>query len=79
MSDEGPCHSHADRHLTGLDGLDEPAFLVELNNEVAARMPAVDLPEIVLEVNSWVALPERLHPRLRGQLPSAVSGRGPHQ
>lgn len=40
--------------LTGLDRLDEPATLVELNKEVQARMPAVDLPEIVLEVNSWV-------------------------
>ncbi|MEU2995411.1 Tn3 family transposase, partial [Streptomyces griseoincarnatus] len=33
--------------LTGLDRLDEPASLVDLNKEVEARMPAVDLPEIV--------------------------------
>ncbi|GGV55309.1 hypothetical protein GCM10010245_87570 [Streptomyces spectabilis] len=36
--------------LTGLDRLDEPASLVELNKEIEAR----NLPEIVLEVNSWV-------------------------
>ncbi|MGN9794957.1 Tn3 family transposase [Streptomyces sp. OZ13] len=40
--------------LTGLDRLDEPASLIDLNKEIEARMPAVDLPEVVLEVNSWV-------------------------
>ncbi|QCX82650.1 Tn3 transposase DDE domain protein (plasmid) [Streptomyces sp. YIM 121038] len=40
--------------LTGLDRLDEPESLIELNKEIEARMPAVDLPEIVLEVDSWV-------------------------
>ncbi|WP_127357400.1 Tn3 family transposase [Actinacidiphila soli] len=41
--------------LTGLDRLDEPASLIDLNKEIEARMPAVDLPEIVLEVDSWVS------------------------
>ncbi|AWZ07981.1 MULTISPECIES: Tn3 family transposase [unclassified Streptomyces] len=40
--------------LTGLDRLDEPASLRELPKEVEARLPAVGLPEMVLEVNSWV-------------------------
>jgi hypothetical protein len=40
--------------LTGLDRLDEPATLRELHKEVEARLPAVDLPEMVLEVDSWV-------------------------
>ncbi|WP_405884629.1 Tn3 family transposase [Streptomyces sp. NBC_01136] len=40
--------------LTGLDRLDEPASPVELHKDVAARMPAVELPEMVLEVDSWV-------------------------
>jgi TnpA family transposase len=40
--------------LTGLDRLDEPASLRELHKEVEARLPAVDLPEMVLEVDSWV-------------------------
>jgi hypothetical protein len=38
--------------LTGLDRLDEPASLIELHKDVAARMPAVDLPEMGLEVDS---------------------------
>lgn len=41
--------------LTGLDRLDEPASLRELHKEVEARLPAVDLPEMVLEVDSWVS------------------------
>ncbi|MFI5688159.1 Tn3 family transposase [Streptomyces sp. NPDC051636] len=40
--------------LTGLDRLDEPASLRELHKEVEGRLPAVDLPEMVLEVDSWV-------------------------
>ncbi|MEV2213427.1 Tn3 family transposase [Streptomyces sp. NPDC050997] len=40
--------------LTGLDRLAEPDSLIDLNKEIEARIPAVDLPEIVLEVNSWV-------------------------
>ncbi len=40
--------------LTGLERLDEPASLRELHREIEARLPAVDLPEMVLEVDSWV-------------------------
>ncbi|MGW0884698.1 Tn3 family transposase [Streptomyces sp. NPDC002671] len=40
--------------LTGLDRLEVPASLDELNRQVDARSPAVDLPEMVLEVNAWV-------------------------
>ena len=36
--------------LTGLDKLEEPFTLVKLREEVAARMPRVDLPEVLLEV-----------------------------
>jgi hypothetical protein len=36
--------------LTALDKLDEPSSLVELRERVAARLPRVDLPEILLEI-----------------------------
>ena len=36
--------------LTGLDKLDEPASLLALHMAVAARLPRVDLPEIILEI-----------------------------
>ncbi|WP_326640333.1 Tn3 family transposase [Streptosporangium sp. NBC_01755] len=39
--------------LTGLDKLDEPASLTALRADVDARIPAVDLPEALLEVHSW--------------------------
>ncbi|MDA8250593.1 MAG: Tn3 family transposase [Rhodospirillales bacterium] len=38
--------------LTGLDRLDEPASLAALRNAVAARLPRVDLPELLLEVDT---------------------------
>jgi len=38
--------------LTGLDRLDEPASLVALRNAVTARLPRVDLPELLLEINA---------------------------
>ena len=37
--------------LTGLDRLEEPASLVALRNTVAARLPHVDLPELLLEID----------------------------
>ncbi|HEV2639027.1 MAG TPA: Tn3 family transposase [Actinocrinis sp.] len=40
--------------LTGLDRLETPESLTWLDAEVAARMPSVDLPEMVLEVHGWV-------------------------
>ena len=36
--------------LTALDKLDEPSSLVELRERVAARLPRVDLPQILLEI-----------------------------
>jgi hypothetical protein len=38
--------------LTGLDRLEEPASLVALRNTVAARLPHVDLPELLLEIDA---------------------------
>ncbi len=41
--------------LTGLDKLDEPPSLVRLRDEVKARLPRVDLPEILLEIAARTA------------------------
>jgi TnpA family transposase len=38
--------------LTGLDRLEEPASLVALRDAVAARLPRVDLPELLLEIDA---------------------------
>jgi hypothetical protein len=38
--------------VTGLDKLDEPESLIKLRNEVNARLPRVDLPEVLLEIAS---------------------------
>ncbi len=38
--------------LTGLDRLDEPPSLVILRNALAVRLPRVDLPELLLEINA---------------------------
>lgn len=38
--------------LTGIDRLEEPASLAALRNAVAARLPRVDLPELLLEINA---------------------------
>jgi TnpA family transposase len=38
--------------LTGLDRLDEPASLVALRNAVTARLPRVDPPELLLEIDA---------------------------
>ena len=39
--------------LTPLDKLDEPASLVDLRRDVTARLPRVDLTEVLLEVQAW--------------------------
>ena len=39
--------------LTPLDKLDEPASLVDLRADVTARLPRVDLTEVLLEVQAW--------------------------
>ena len=39
--------------LSPLDALDEPQSLVDLRREVGERLPRVDLPEVLLEVDTW--------------------------
>ncbi len=39
--------------LTPLDKLEEPPSLIELRDRVAALVPEVELPELLLEVDSW--------------------------
>jgi TnpA family transposase len=38
--------------LTGLDRFEEPASLIALRNAVTARLPRVDLPELLLEIDA---------------------------
>ncbi len=38
--------------LTGLDKLDEPPSLLKLRDAVFARLPRVDLPEVLLEIHA---------------------------
>jgi TnpA family transposase len=38
--------------LTGLDRLEEPASLIALRDAVSARLPRVDLPELLLEIDA---------------------------
>ncbi len=39
--------------LTPLDKLEDPPSLIELRNRVGALLPEVELPELLLEVDSW--------------------------
>jgi hypothetical protein len=39
--------------VSNLDKLDESPSLIALREEVAARLPQVDLPEVLLEVHTW--------------------------
>jgi TnpA family transposase len=39
--------------LTGLDKLDEPPSLTALRDDVDARLPVAQLPEVLLEVHAW--------------------------
>ncbi|MCA1647574.1 MAG: hypothetical protein LC797_19630 [Chloroflexi bacterium] len=39
--------------LSGLDKLDEPPWLIALKTLVAQRLPRVELPELLLEVQAW--------------------------
>jgi hypothetical protein len=41
-------------HLTGVKAVDEPPSLVDLRNRTTAMLPRVELPEMILEVMSWV-------------------------
>ncbi|MGW0969979.1 Tn3 family transposase [Streptomyces sp. NPDC002516] len=47
--------------LTGLDKLTEPASLKDLREAVDARIPAVDLPELLLEVHAWTGSLNHFH------------------
>jgi TnpA family transposase len=53
-------------HLTGVKAVEEPPSLVDLRGRTTAMLPRVDLPEVILEVMSWV-------PELAGAF-TAVSG-----
>ena len=44
--------------VSNLDKLDEPPSLIALREQVAARLPRVDLPEVLLEVNTWTGFAE---------------------
>ena len=41
-------------HLTGVKAIEEPPSLVDLRARTTAMLPRVDLPEVILEVMSWV-------------------------
>ena len=41
-------------HLTGVKAIEEPPSLVDLRKRTTAMLPLVDLPEVILEVMSWV-------------------------
>jgi hypothetical protein len=47
-----PANSDNPLSLSPLDKLDEPASLIELREQVAARLPRVDLPEVLLEIHA---------------------------
>ena len=47
-----PDGADEDLVLTGLDRLEEPSSLVALRNAVTARLPRVDLPELLLEIDA---------------------------
>ncbi|WNE93892.1 hypothetical protein PS467_00315 [Streptomyces luomodiensis] len=47
--------------LTGLDKLTEPASLKELREAVDARIPTVDLPELLLEGHAWTGFLGHFH------------------
>jgi TnpA family transposase len=46
-------HGHHELVLSGLDKLDEPPSLLALRMLVAQRLPRVELPELLLEVQAW--------------------------
>ena len=55
-------------HLTGVKAVDEPPSLVDLRGRTTAMLPRVDLPEVILEVMSWV-------PELAAAFTAASGGR----
>ena len=59
--------------VTPLDKLDEPDSLVKLRAEVNARLPRVDLPEVLLEIAARTDFTVEVHPRQR----TGVANAGP--
>lgn len=55
-------------HVPKLTAIPEPPSLVDLRKRVAAMLPRVDLPEVILEVMAWV-------PEFTGAFTSASGGR----
>ena len=47
-----PANANRNFLLSSLDELDEPATLTRLRREVSGRLPRVDLPEVLLEINA---------------------------
>jgi hypothetical protein len=56
-------HGRHELVLSGLDKLDEPPSLLALRTLVAQRLPRVELPELLLEVQAWTGFRLGLHPR----------------
>ena len=45
---------HGRLHVAALKAIPEPPSLVDLRKRIAAMLPRVDLPEVILEVMGWV-------------------------
>jgi hypothetical protein len=56
-------HGRHELVLSGLDKLDEPPSLLAPRTLVARRLPCVELPELLLEVQAWTGLRLRLQAR----------------
>ena|ERR1017187_4954853 len=56
LGGDGPASVDEDGklHLAALKAVPDPASLVDLRRRVEAMLPEIDLPELVLEVMSWV-------------------------
>lgn len=53
-----PANTSRNFVLSSLDALDEPASLARLRCEVSMRLPRVDLPEVLLEINALTGFAE---------------------
>ena len=47
-----PANENRKFTLSSLDKLEEPESLIQLRSEIAARLPCVDLPEVLLEIHA---------------------------
>ena len=56
-------------HLTRVKAIEEPPSLVDLRGRTTAMLPRVDLPEVILEVMSWVPELARRSPPCRAAGP----------